>query len=239
MTNKSFFLDHTQPAFIIAEVGNNHQGDVELAKKYIKVFAEHGASAVKFQTRDNKHLFSQEAYDRPYYSENSFAETYGEHREILELDPNCLYELKELTHSYGMKFISTPFDSPSLELLKDVGVDAIKIASFDCANIPFLSEISKVGLPVIMSTGGAKQEDIDASVEVLSGVDLALLHCVSEYPCPPEKLNLNQVKRIAEAYPHVIPGLSDHFNKDINGASYFYRRCSRSLRWVDGSFRIS
>jgi N-acetylneuraminate synthase/sialic acid synthase len=78
--------------FIIAEVGQNHQGDLELAREYIKVFASAGADAVKFQTRNNKYLFSEEAYLAPYGSENAFAETYGAHREKLELNPDfCLF----------------------------------------------------------------------------------------------------------------------------------------------------
>jgi N-acetylneuraminate synthase/sialic acid synthase len=123
--------------FIIAEVGQNHQGDLDLAREYIKVFAGAGADAVKFQTRNNKYLFSEEAYLAPYGSENAFAETYGAHREKLELNPDFLPILKADCMKYGVKFMSTPFDEPSLEILKKLDADIIKIASFDLGNLPF------------------------------------------------------------------------------------------------------
>ena len=114
---------NNQP-FIIAEVGQNHQGDLDLAREYIKVFAAEGADAVKFQTRNNKYLFSETAYLAPYTSENAFAYTYGEHREKLELKPEWLPILKQDCVKYDVKFMSTPFDEPSLDLLKEI--DKIK-----------------------------------------------------------------------------------------------------------------
>ena len=91
--------------FIIAEVGNNHQGDIEIAREYIRVFAEAGADAVKFQTRNNKYLFSESGYNAPYNSEHSFANTYDEHRELLELKPEWLPLLKEDCKKYNMQFM--------------------------------------------------------------------------------------------------------------------------------------
>ena len=91
-------------AFIIAEVGQNHQGDLEKAREYIRVFAFEGADAIKFQTRNNKYLFSEEAYNKNYDSENAFAETYGEHREKLELKTEWLPILKQDCDKYNVKF---------------------------------------------------------------------------------------------------------------------------------------
>jgi N-acetylneuraminate synthase/sialic acid synthase len=113
--------------FIIAEVGQNHQGDLELAREYIKVFANAGADAVKFQTRNNKYLFSEDAYNASYNSENAFSDTYGNHREKLELKPEWLPILKQDCVRYGVKFMSTPFDEPSLNLLIDLDVDILNI----------------------------------------------------------------------------------------------------------------
>ena len=164
--------------FIIAEVGQNHQGDLELAREYIKVFANAGADAVKFQTRNNKYLFSEEAYLAPYGSENAFAETYGAHREKLELNPDFLPILKEDCMKYGVKFMSTPFDEPSLEILKQLDADIIKIASFDLGNLPLINRISKLGKPVVISVGGGKIDQIRSSVNLLieNGIDLSILH---------------------------------------------------------------
>ena len=134
-------LRDNDAAYVIAEVGQNHQGDLDLAKDFIKTFAAEGADAIKFQTRDNKTLFSQEAYEKSYDSENAFAPTYGEHRELLELKLEWLPILKEECEKHGVHFMSTPFDEPSLSVLEDVGVDIIKIASFDLGNLPFVNQV--------------------------------------------------------------------------------------------------
>ena len=107
-------------AFIIAEVGQNHQGDLENAREFVRIYAAVGADAIKFQTRNNKYLFSEDAYIAPYESENAFAETYGAHREKLELDLEWLPILKADCEKYGVKFMSTPFDEPSLDALCEV-----------------------------------------------------------------------------------------------------------------------
>ena len=129
--------------FIIAEIGQNHQGDVNLALDYIRTFADAGADAVKFQTRNNKYLFSEEAYNAEYNSENAFAKSYGEHREKLELSPEEIVLLIEECKKYKVEFMSTPFDEPSLELLVSLGVNLFKIASFDLGNLPFIKKIAE------------------------------------------------------------------------------------------------
>ena len=128
---------------IIAEVGQNHQGSLKIAKKYIKEFAFRGANIIKFQSRNNKELFSKEAYNKNYDSENSFGKTYGQHREKLELTFKELKEIKKECKKYKLGFMVTPFDEKSLELISRVGVDIIKIASFDLGNLPFINLISK------------------------------------------------------------------------------------------------
>ena len=127
--------------YVIAEVGQNHQGDIDTAIEYIRVFALQGADAIKFQTRNNKVLFAKEAYEKSYDSENAFAASYGEHREMLELDLQYLPLLKEECRNNNVAFMSTPFDEPSLEVLVDLDVDIIKIASFDLGNLPFIDKI--------------------------------------------------------------------------------------------------
>jgi len=206
-------------SFIIAEVGNNHQGKLDTAREYIRVFAALGADAIKFQTRNNKYLFSESGYAAPYNSENSFADTYGEHRELLELNPEWLPILKEDCEKYGVKFMSTPFDEPSLELVSEVGIDLIKIASFDLGNLPFLKKIAATGLPIVMSCGGGKAEHIRASYEQLrEGSDeVAILHCVSEYPCNYDRLGLDNIDLLQEAFPECAIGLSDHFSGILSG----------------------
>src|SRR3990167_8314919 len=130
-------------AFIIAEVGQNHQGDLEKALEYIKIFAGAGADAVKFQTRNNRYLFSDASYAAPYTSENAFAETYGAHREALELDIELLPQIKQAGPDKKGPFVAPRCDEPSLELLADLDVDILKIASFDLGNLPLINRMAK------------------------------------------------------------------------------------------------
>lgn len=235
--------------FIIAEVGQNHQGDLELAREYIKVFASAGADAVKFQTRNNKYLFSEEAYLAPYGSENAFAETYGAHREKLELNPDFLPILKKECIKYGVKFMSTPFDEPSLEILRNLDADIIKIASFDLGNLPLINRISKLAKPVVISVGGGKIDQIRSSVNLLleNGVDLSILHCVSEYPCEYNKLGLDNIQILINEFPNCIIGSSDHFNGTLSGpiayllgARVFEKHVTLNRAWkgTDHSFAL-
>ena len=212
-------IDLDENPFVIAEVGQNHQGDLDTAREYIRIFAFEGADAVKFQTRNNKYLFSKNAYNSEYTSENAFAKTYGEHREKLELKPEWLPILKDDCEKYGVKFISTPFDEPSLNLLEEIGVDAYKIASFDLGNLPFLNRIGKTGRPVVMSVGGGKIDHIKSSLDVLlkHEIELAVLHCVSEYPTEYTRLGLENIKILEKAFPQCVIGSSDHFNGTLSG----------------------
>lgn len=212
------FKDLNEP-FVIAEVGQNHNGNLDLAREYISIFSYEGADAIKFQTRNNKYLFSKDAYDAPYDSENAFAETYGAHRETLELKPEWLPILKEDCIKHGVKFMSTPFDEPSLELLKSIDVDIIKIASFDLGNLPFIHRIAALGKPVVMSVGGGKIEQIRSSVNVLLNHhdDVAILHCVSEYPCEYNRLGLDSIEDLIREFPQCVIGSSDHFNGTLSG----------------------
>jgi len=205
--------------FFIAEVGQNHQGSLDTALEYIRVFSAVGADAVKFQTRNNKYLFDLEAYGAHYDSENAFDSTYGLHREKLELKPEWLPVLKNECDKHNVKFMSTPFDEPSLELLTTCNVDILKVASFDIGNLPFINKIALTKIPVVMSVGGGKIDQIKSSVDLIlkTHSDLALLHCVSEYPCEHNRLGLSSIKTLSEQYPSCLIGSSDHFSGILSG----------------------
>jgi len=235
--------------YVIAEVGQNHQGDADIALSYVQKFAQQGATAIKFQTRNNRFLFSDEAYNKNYDSENAFAKSYGEHREALELDIKSLDTISQACKEAGVFFMSTPFDEPSLEILIDKGVDIIKIASFDLGNLPFINRIAKTGLPVVMSIGGGQSDQINSSVEVLlnHNCDLAILHCVSEYPCEFNKLGLENIQRLQEKFPNCAIGSSDHFNGTLSGpiaytkgARVFEKHVTLNRSWkgTDHSFAL-
>jgi len=238
-------------SLVIAEVGQNHQGDIDLAKEYIKVFANAGADVVKFQTRDNKYLFSEGAYNAPYNSENAFDKVYGLHREKLELDKQWIKILKEECVKHNVKFMSTPFDEPSLKVLMDNDVDILKIASFDLGNLPFINKIAKTGKPTVMSIGGGKHHQIKSSIEVLrshlSDDMIAILHCVSEYPCNYDVLGLDNIPQLQELYPSLLIGLSDHYNGILSGPIGFMKGArvfekhvtlNRSWKGTDHNFAL-
>tara|TARA_B100000123_G_scaffold237671_1_gene189547 strand:- start:398 stop:1435 length:1038 start_codon:yes stop_codon:yes gene_type:complete len=236
-------------AYIIAEVGQNHQGELDLAIEYINIFASEGADAIKFQTRDNKYLFAKEAYEKKYESENAFADVYGEHRELLELNTEWLPILKDECKKNNVHFMSTPFDEPSLNLLEDLEIDSYKVASFDLGNLPFIDKIAQTGKPVVMSIGGGKTDQIKASVETILKYhdDLAILHCVSEYPCEYDRLGLENIKVLQEAFPSCAIGSSDHFNGTLSGpvaymigARVFEKHVTLNRAWkgTDHSFAL-
>ncbi len=235
--------------FVIAEVGQNHQGDLDLAIEYIRVFAKEGADAVKFQTRNNKYLFSKEAYEKKYDSENAFADSYGAHREALELKLEWLPILRQECVNNGVKFMSTPFDEPSLDALLAIDVDILKVASFDIGNLPFINRVAQSGKPVVISVGGGRDDQIRSSVDLLNSknVETVVLHCVSEYPCEYSRLGLASIKTLSESFPNCTIGLSDHFNGTLSGpvaylqgAKVFEKHVTLNRAWkgTDHSFAL-
>lgn len=244
-----FSLQKSDQPYFIAEVGQNHQGDVRLALEYVDRFQAAGASAVKFQKRDNRYLFSEDSYAAPYTSENAFGATYGEHREALELTTAEMARVREHCADRGVDFICTPFDPPSLSDLIDIGVDALKVASFDLGNISLLQLMGETAVPVVISTGGGMPRHLDVSIETLRKFhsDIAVLHCVSKYPCEADDLGLLAIPALRERFPDLTIGLSDHFNGILSGplaaslgALVFEKHVTLNRAWkgTDHSFAL-
>lgn len=242
-------LKDTNNTYIIAEVGQNHQGSLENALEFIDRFKMAGADAVKFQVRNNKYLFSKEAYDKDYDSENAFAKTYGAHREALELSLEEVKTIRNYCKDNNIDYIVTPFDEPSLEFLETINVDAYKIASFDLGNLPFINKIAATKKPVVISVGGGEMDHIKASVECILKChnEIALLHCVSKYPCPENELNLEQIASLINMFPDLTIGSSDHFNGILSGplaymlgARVFEKHVTLNRAWTgtDHSFAL-
>lgn len=208
------------PAYIVAEIGQNHNGDLRNAKKMIDMAARCGASAVKFQKRDMESELSTEAYNRPYENPNSFGKTYGEHRAFLEFDEAQHLELKEYADAVGITYFCTPCDIPSLELLERIGTPFYKVASRDLTNLPLLKALGKVGKPVILSTGMAGLKEIDNALKALD-MDISkviIMQCTSQYPCSLENVNMKAIETIKERYK-CVAGLSDHTSGVIVASS--------------------
>tara|TARA_B100001059_G_scaffold118893_1_gene119019 strand:- start:1358 stop:2380 length:1023 start_codon:yes stop_codon:yes gene_type:complete len=235
--------------FVIAEVGQNHQGKVNLALEYVKIFAGLGADAVKFQIRNNKTLFSEEAYKAKYNSENAFAKTYGKHREKLELSYKDLIKVKKECKKYKVKFMVTPFDEESLEKICKIGVDIIKIASFDLGNLPLIHRIASKKKTTVISVGGGNMKQITSSIKTLKKnvKNIIILHCNSEYPTPYQRLGLGNIVTLKKKFKKCIIGSSDHFNGILSGpiaymlgARVFEKHVTlnRSWRGTDHSFAL-
>ena len=199
-------------AYVIAEIGHNHQGDVEKAKALIHAAKECGVDAVKLQKRDNRRLYTRALYDSPYDNEHSFGATYGVHREALELTPAEWLELREFSREEGVTLFGTVFDEPSADLLAGLDLPAFKIASADLVNTPLLRHVAALGKPVFLSTGGGTLEDVERAVDTILPINphLCLLQCTASYPASVEELQLGVIRTFRERFPEVVVGLSDH-----------------------------
>ncbi len=213
---KVVYLDGTPvgdglPAYIVAEIGQNHNGSIEIAKQLIDMAVEAGANAVKFQKRHIPSDLTKAAYNKPYDNPHSFGKTYGEHREALELSEAQHRELQEYAKARGITYFVTPTDIPSLEMMERLDVPFYKVASRDLTNLPLLERIARTGKPVIISTGMADMEDIRDALDVLGKDrdDIIILQCISQYPADLERVNLRAMDTMRKAFGKIV-GYSDH-----------------------------
>ena len=196
--------------YVIAEIGNTHEGSLGLAKQFIKAAAECGVNAVKMQT----HIFEAEslasAPNPPYFKD----ETRKEYFERTAFTKDEWKELKRYSEEdLKIDFFSSPFSLEAVDLLEEVGMDTYKIASGEVNNIPLLEKIAKTGKRVLLSSGMSSWSELDEAVETLqiNGCkDLIILQCTSEYPCPPEQAGLNVLNEMKARYKDVTIGYSDH-----------------------------
>jgi N-acetylneuraminate synthase/sialic acid synthase len=200
------------PCYIIAEIGNNHQGDLKVALKMVKMAAGMGVNAVKFQKRDNKSLYTKAMYNKPYDNENSYGATYGEHREFLEFGWDEYVELKKCADENDVELMCTAFDFNSVDFLEKLGITSYKVASGDITNIPLLTYIAKIGKPMFVSTAAAIIDEIKMAYEAVRKYNdkICLLHCTAGYPTEYENLNLNAILTLKKEFPDAIIGYSGH-----------------------------
>jgi N-acetylneuraminate synthase/sialic acid synthase len=202
------------PCYVIAEVGHNHQGSLEKAKELFREAHLAGAHAVKLQKRENRTLYTQAAYNKPYDNENSFGATYGEHREFLEFGQREYRELGAYARELGIDFFATAFDLASAEFLAGLDVPAFKIASGDVKSTPLLKRVAGYGKPVIISTGGAVIDDVRRAYDTVMAINpqLAILQCTAGYPAAFEELDLRVIAQFRELFPGAVIGFSGHDN---------------------------
>lgn len=200
--------------FVIAEIGHNHQGDLETAKQMCKMAKECGADAAKLQKRNNRELFTQKLYNTPYENPNSYGATYGKHRDFLEFDDYEYRELAAYADKIGLVLFSTAFDFSSADFLAGLGMPAFKIASGDLLNTPLLKHIASFEKPIIMSTGGGTMEDVRRAYDAVMPINpnLCILQCTAGYPADTKELNLRVIETFRQCFPENVIGLSSHDN---------------------------
>jgi len=208
-----WFVNSSDDCLIIGEIGVNHNGSVEVAKKLIDVAVKSGADAVKFQTFNADRLVTRTAKKATYQIENDPSkDSQYEMLKKLELSSKDLVDCKKYCDANKILFLSTPFDELASDLLEDVGVAGFKISSGDLTNLPLLKHIASKKLPMIISTGMANMSEIEEAVQsiqthMIGG--LAILHCVSNYPAAPAEANLRAMDSIRHAFACPV-GWSDH-----------------------------
>jgi sialic acid synthase SpsE len=235
---RNFGFESDNDTFVIAEIGINHGGSLEVAKRLIDSAARTGCDAVKFQT---------------YITEKRAPSGHQSIFNVLkecELPPHAFKDLKQHAVEAGLQFFSTPFDEESIEVLESIGIEFYKVASFDVANEPLLKMLAETGKPVMMSVGMADLPEIARAYEVLcqGNNGLGLLHCVSAYPTEEKDAYLGVIPRLQESFPNCIIGHSDHTNgikvplyAVAMGAQIVEKhfRISESMPCVDGPVSIS
>lgn len=202
------------PPFIIAEVGINHNGEIDKALEMIRVARSAGADAVKFQTFRADQFVSDPQQMFTYSSQGKeVTESMLAMFQRYELPPGAWFTLKEECDRQRITFMSTPQNRTDLDLLLEVGVPAIKVGSDDFTNLPLIRSYAETGLPLILSCGMSDLGEVHQALEAAGlqgGYPLALLLCTSQYPTPPQDVNLRKLNTLQAAFPDLVVGFSDH-----------------------------
>jgi N,N'-diacetyllegionaminate synthase len=218
---QNFLKKYTNNTFIIAEIGVNHNGDVNLAKRLIDASKEVNADAVKFQTFNTDKLVQKNAPKADYQKIDS-DDNSSQYDMIkkLELSKEDFIELKKYSEEKNIMFISTPFDTESVDLLDSVGVEIFKVGSGDCDNLILLSKIIQTNKPVIISTGMADLSEIKKIKTFMDQHNYQnkyiFLHCLSSYPAPHNQMNMSCIKTLNDNL-NIPIGFSDHTTDSTAG----------------------
>ena len=215
---KSHNLENYKKPYIIAELGSNHNGDMEFAKKLIVEAKESGADCVKFQSWSKDTIFSKKKYEDNYFVADDYRDrddyTLEEIVEEYAISEQELLSMKEFSDQIGIDCTSTPFSRREADfLVNKMQTPFIKVASMDLNNYPFLEYLAKKGKPMIISTGLSELYEIDRAVKTIEEAgnnQITILHCVATYPPEDGDVNLNNIKTLMSAYPEYPVGFSDH-----------------------------
>ena len=212
-----------ESTYIIGEIGQNHNGSVDIAKLLTELVARpikeddfgidiQPINAVKLTKRDLSEELSSSQMNRPYDNPNSFGKTYGAHRQFLELSDEAHFEVYKYAKSLGLDFVETLCAKGCLSMLRLFTPDRLKVASRDLTNLPLLEALAETRIPIILSTGMAGKKELDEALAVITKYhdNIAILHCVSQYPTEPDNLNLLTIRYLHKHYGQYTIGFSDH-----------------------------
>lgn len=235
VANRDIGLGH--PPLVIAEIGINHGGDLEVAKRMVSSAASVGCECVKHQTHVVEDEMTKEA--KSIFPPNAKSS-------IWDLMAQCALSeaeeaaLKAHAEALGLIYISTPFSRAAADRLERLDIPAYKIGSGEADNLPLIHHIASKGRPIIMSTGMQSIESLKASVEILdkAGVDYALLECTNLYPSPPKIVSLRGVSDLRAAFPRAVVGFSDHsIGPEMALASVALGSCILERHFTDTRYR--
>jgi N-acetylneuraminate synthase/sialic acid synthase len=230
-------IDDSSPAYVIAEIGHNHGGDLNLCLSMIAAAKKAGCDAIKLQKRTNRELYTEEMYNSPYTGRNSYGRTYGEHRGALEFDEARYLAVQEYCKHIKIDFGVTAFDVQAAKFVARLKPDFIKLASGDLESLPLIREVAKFNLPVIFSTGGATgMLPILGTHNELKryGAPVAVLQCTSGYPAEWEDLNLRCITEFRKVMPQTVIGWSMH----ARGISQSVAAYTLGARIVEAHFTL-
>lgn len=197
-------------SYVIAEIGINHNGDIDLAKELIDMAHTSGCDAVKFQKRNVEEVYSTEELDKP--RESPWGTTTREQKHGIEFNIVQYKELEEYADKRGLDFIVSCWDLDSLQEVEDnLNVKYHKVASALATDKDFLEALHYTGKPIILSTGMCTDEQVDAALKILKNTEYVLA-CTSTYPTKEEEVNLNYINTLKEKYPYLSVGFSNHYN---------------------------
>lgn len=209
--------------YIIGEIGQNHNGSVDIAKLIIDLVSRpieedtfqimlKPINAVKLTKRDLNQELSKSQMNALYNNPNSFGKTYGEHRAFLELNDEQHFELYQYAKSKGIDFVETLCAKGCLSLLKSFTPDFLKVASRDLTNLPLLDAMAETKIPIILSTGMAGKQQLEDALSIIEKYHskISILHCVSQYPTEPKNVNLLTITYLKKQFPQYTIGYSDH-----------------------------
>ncbi len=196
------------PTFVVAEIGINHNGDLEIAKRLIEVAARNGVDAVKFQKRTPELCVPLEQRAQMRDTPWGYI-TYLDYRQKVEFGEEDYREIDRFCREIGIQWFASVWDEPSVDVIETFNPMCFKIPSASLTDHTLLGHVRKTGRPVILSTGMSTMEQIKSAVDILGLDNLLITHATSTYPCDPSELNLQVIKTLKESFPCPI-GYSGH-----------------------------